>query len=120
MRFAMWLMAAAALAACASTLPRAASTPHACMAAVRNALPPDAPDPRKHCLASAGIVLRCSSSEAVMAGWGKEIEDFFGHGDASSEDLKADAAGRACAKRSRDTLIPDEVALASCCEASGY
>jgi len=50
-----------------------------------------------------------------MASWGKEIQDFFGHGDASSDDLKADAAGRACAKGAKD-----DSALAQCCEASGF
>lgn len=115
MRIAVVVGAALAVAGCASVQPRAAPGSYECMAAVRDSLPADAPDPRKHCLASGGIVLRCSSTEAVMAGWGKEIEDFFGRGDASSEDLKADAAGRACAKGAKD-----DSGLAQCCEAAGY
>ena len=115
MRIAILLLAAGAVTGCASTLPRAAPSSHGCMAAVRDALPAEAPDPRKHCLAAGGIVLRCSSTEAVMASWGKEVQDFFGHGDASREDLRADAAGRKCAGSAKD-----DAALAQCCEAAGY
>ena len=109
------LAVAASLSGCASTLPRAAPSSHGCMAAVRDALPADDSDPRRHCLAAGGIVLRCSSTEALMASWGKEVQDFFGRGDASREDLEADAAGRKCAGSAKD-----EAALAQCCTAAGY
>jgi hypothetical protein len=61
------------------------------------ALPPDLTDPEKHCVASAGIVRYCSRFEAWLAGWGKEIQDAAGRGDASWADLVADRGGRRCA-----------------------
>jgi len=71
------------------------------------ALPAGLTDPERHCLASAGIVHRCSRFEAWLAGWGKEIQDAFGPGDASWEDLAADRAGRRCASThaEADTLF---------------
>lgn len=61
------------------------------------ALPSGLTDPEKHCVASAGIVRYCSRFEAWLAGWGKELQDAAGGGDASWEDLVADRAGRRCA-----------------------
>jgi len=76
-------------------------------------LPAGLTDPEKHCLASAGIVQRCSRFEAWLAGWGKEIEDAFGRGDASWADLVADRAGRRCAA----THEGPEALLACCRDA---
>jgi hypothetical protein len=81
-----------------------------CARAVVAALPAGLTDPEKHCVASAGIVQHCSRFEAWLAGWGKEVQDTFGHGDASREDLIADRAGRRCAS-THDS--PDE--LIECC-----
>jgi hypothetical protein len=85
------------------------------MQKVRASLAEDLPEQRAHCLASAGITLQCSLPEAWMAGWGKELLDVFGRGDASRADLAANAAGRRCARSTRS-----EAALAGCCESSGY
>jgi hypothetical protein len=72
-------------------------------------------DDRKHCLASGAIAIRCGSVSAFLAGWGKEAADVFGPGDPSWHDLKADRAGRDCAR-----AAPDETALPECCAKSGY
>jgi hypothetical protein len=74
------------------------------------ALPGGLTDPEKHCVASAGITQRCSRFEAWLAGWAKEIQDSFSHGDASWEDLDADRIGRRCASTHDE---PD--ALTECC-----
>ena len=74
------------------------------------ALPAGLSDPEKHCVASAGIAQRCSPFEAWLAGWSKEIQDAFGHGDASWEDLRADRRGRRCASAHYE---PE--ALIECC-----
>jgi hypothetical protein len=66
------------------------------------ALPPGLSDPEKHCLASAGIARRCSTFEAWLAGWGKELKDALDGGDASFADLEDDHRGRDCAQRSDD------------------
>lgn len=73
-------------------------------------LPPGLSDLEKHCLASAGIARRCSPSEAWLAGWGKELQDALGRGDASRRDLDANAQGRQCAM---EHAAPE--ALADCC-----
>jgi len=100
------------LAGCTSTPPeRAAESTVGCVAAVVAALPVGLTDPEKHCVASGGIVQRCSRFEAWLAGWGKEIEDAFRHGDASWEDLVADRAGRRCATATLD----GNDALIECC-----
>lgn len=72
-------------------------------------------DDRKHCLASGVIAIRCGEFSAFLAGWGKEAADIFGPGDPSWHDLKADRAGRNCAR-----LSTDEVAIPECCMKSGY
>ena len=41
--------------------------------------------------------MRCSRFEAWLAGFGKEIRDAVGDGDASWQDLDADRIGRRCA-----------------------
>lgn len=73
------------------------------------------PGRRRHCLASATIAARCGNVDAVLAGWAKEVADALGPGDASREDLAADAAGRRCAGRSGGA-----VDLADCCAEAGY
>jgi hypothetical protein len=96
-----------ALAGCASTSQRAAPSTVGCADAVVATLPAALTDPEKHCVASAGIVRRCSRFEAWLAGWGKEIQDAFGDGDASWNDLAANRIGRRCASSDggTDTLI---------------
>jgi hypothetical protein len=95
---------------CAGAPQRPAVSTVACAQAVVNALPPGLTDPEKHCLASAGIARQCSPFEAWLAGWGKEVRDAFGSGDASLEDLVADRLGRQCASQPGD---PDQ--LLECC-----
>jgi len=98
------------LAGCASGPQRPAASTVGCANAVVAELPAGLTDPEKHCLASAGIALRCSPFEAWLAGWGKEVQDAFGHGDASREDLVVDRLGRRCAATDAS---PD--AVAECC-----
>ena len=85
------------------------------MKVVRDALPPDLPDKRAHCLAAGGIARQCSVVEAGMAGIGKEFLDIFTHGDPSWADWRADRAGIRCARQRG----PDGT-LAACCQAAGY
>lgn len=102
---------AMALAGCASAPNRPAKSSYGCMAAVRAEVPSGIPDKRAHCLAAGGIAQRCSVIEARIAGIGKEIADVFtAGGDPSWADWRADKAGIACAKRSRDAGE-----LAACC-----
>jgi hypothetical protein len=101
---------ALASAGCAENPERPASSSLECARAVVAALPPGLSDPEKHCLASAGIARRCSPFEAWLAGWGKELQDAFDGGDASTADLEDDHRGRDCAQRSDD---PD--AWLQCC-----
>lgn len=101
---------AAALAGCAGNPQRPASSTVGCARVVVSELPAGLTDPEKHCLASAGIAQQCSEFEAWLAGWGKELQDAFGDGDASFDDLASDRRGRHCAERSGD---PDE--LLKCC-----
>jgi hypothetical protein len=72
-------------------------------------------DDRRHCFASGTIALRCGRVSAFLAGWGKEVADIFGPGDPSWRDLRADRAGRECARRdAAEKLLPE------CCVNSGY
>lgn len=98
------------IAGCASTPQRAAPSAVGCAEAVLATLPAGLTDPEKHCVASAGIAMHCSRFEAWLAGYGKEIRDAFGDGDASWADLHADRIGRRCAA-TQDR--PD--ALIECC-----
>lgn len=88
------------LAGCAGAPQRPATSTVGCAEAVVAALPPGLSDPEKHCLASAGIARQCSAFEAWLAGWGKEVRDAFGAGDADWEDLVSDRLGRQCAAQS--------------------
>ena len=96
------VLLAIASAGCAGNPERPATSSLECARAVVAALPPGLSDPEKHCLASAGIARQCSAFEAWLAGWGKEIQDAFGGGDASFADLADDRRGRDCARRSDD------------------
>jgi hypothetical protein len=98
------------LAGCATGPERPAASTVGCAQAVVATLPPGLNDLEKHCLASAGIAQRCSPSEAWFAGWGKELQDALGGGDASRRDLDANRLGRQCAA---DHAAPE--ALADCC-----
>ena len=95
------------VAGCASAPERPAPSTVGCAEAVVAALPAGLTDAEKHCVASAGITQRCSLFEAWLVGWGKEIEDAFGNGDASWADLAADRAGRRCAstRNGSDALL---------------
>ncbi|HPF26471.1 MAG: hypothetical protein R3F58_15490 [Steroidobacteraceae bacterium] len=81
------------------------------------------PDKQAHCIASGLIARRCGARYARLAGVGKEWLDLFGGGDASRDDLRADADGRACAARIKaaaatpDDADPTEfrTALTACC-----
>jgi hypothetical protein len=95
---------------CASPPQRAAPSTVGCAEAVLATLPAGLTDPEKHCVASAGIAVHCSQFEAWLAGYGKEIRDAFGDGDASWADLDANRIGRRCAA-THDT--PE--ALIECC-----
>jgi hypothetical protein len=106
-------VAAIGLSGCAASPERPAPSTVGCAQAVVAALPPGLQDPEKHCLASAGIALRCSRLEAWLAGWGKEVGDAFGGGDPSREDLEANRIGRRCANDAGDTV--DAGALLECC-----
>jgi hypothetical protein len=98
------------LAGCATGPERPAASTVGCARAVVAALPPGSSDLEQHCLASAGIASRCSPSEAWLAGWGKELQDALGGGDASRRDLDANRHGRQCAAEHE---APE--ALADCC-----
>jgi hypothetical protein len=102
------------LSACTSTPDRPADSTLGCASAVVALLPAGLNDPEKHCVASAGITRRCSRLEAWLAGWGKEVDDALGHGDASWKDLSADRAGRRCAS----AVHEDIDALVECCRAA--
>ena len=106
-------LAVLGLAGCAANPGRPASSTVGCAQAVVAALPTDLADPEKHCLASAGIALRCSPFEAWLAGWGKEAGDALGGGDASREDLEANRIGRRCADDADETV--ETGALLECC-----
>lgn len=101
-------------AACTTHPERPARSSYECMCAVRDALPPQLPDKRAHCLASAGIASRCSVIEAYLAGAGKEVSDLFTGGDAEWADWRADRVGIACANQYRID------AIAQCCMEHGY
>jgi hypothetical protein len=106
-------LAVLGIAGCAVSPERPAPSTVGCAEAVVAALPPGLDDPGKHCLASAGIALQCSRLEAWLAGWGKEVGDGFGGGDASREDLEANRIGRRCANGAGETV--DTAALLECC-----
>lgn len=98
------------LAGCATGPERPAASTVGCARAVVAALPPGLSDLEQHCLASAGIAIRCSPSEAWLAGWGKELQDALDGGDASRRDLDANRHGRQCAAERAASET-----LADCC-----
>jgi hypothetical protein len=73
------------------------------------------PDARRHCLAAGTIAIRCGGASAFMAGYGKELSDVFGPGDAEWRDIVANRAGRRCAGQGTDAAL-----LSACCEQAGY
>ncbi len=100
---------------CVAVDGRAARSPAACAREVVAQLPPEWSDQRKHCVASALLVRNCSAVEARLAGWSKELRDALTSGDASRQDLQANAAGRRCGR------VPDgQTAIEACCEAAGH
>jgi hypothetical protein len=112
------LAAALSLAACTSLGggPRPATTSVTCArAAVDEVVTPEMNDKRKHCVGAGNVARRCSVFEARLAYYGKEFVDALGAGDPELEDLRADRAGLACARRD-----PDPAAVLACCTAAGY
>jgi hypothetical protein len=81
-----------------ATTPRAAKSSLGCMqtALDRRELAGQ-PDHIAHCIAAGVIAWRCSPTEALLAGTGKEFVDLFGPGDASWRDVRADRRGLRCA-----------------------
>jgi hypothetical protein len=69
------------------------------------------PDHEAHCLAAGLIARRCSSSEAWLASYGKELRDLLGQGDAEWRDVGSDRQGIQCARSATD-----ETSLVECCE----
>jgi hypothetical protein len=69
-------------------------------------------DTHRHCYASAMIARRCGNFDAWSAGLGKELSDLAGAGDPSRADLRANRAGRDCARSSA------EADLLACCRAA--
>jgi hypothetical protein len=96
--------------------PRPAASSAACArAAVDEVVTPEMTDKRKHCVGAANIARRCSVFEARLAYYGKEAADALGGGDPDVEDLRADRAGLACARRDVEPS-----AVLACCSAAGY
>jgi hypothetical protein len=82
-----------------------------CMrAVVRDKVPAHIPDKQAHCLAAGMIARYCSTSEAYIAGVGKEFTDLFDGGDAEGGDLVADHIGIRC-----EGPASSDAALQSCC-----
>jgi hypothetical protein len=108
------LVVSLALCGCAAQAERPTSSSYGCMAVERESLPADMPDEQKHCVASGLIARHCSVSEANMAGFGKELQDLFGRGDASWADWKMDRKGIGCAREASS----DE-AVTQCCATAG-
>jgi glutaredoxin-related protein len=50
-------------------------------------------DKNRHCSVSCMLALKCNDNEVLMVGLLKEVKDFFGPGECSEEDFKADAFG---------------------------
>lgn len=106
-------MVAVPLAGCASRAPRPATPALECMRAAVSRVSASSDDSFQHCMAAGLITRYCSVSEAVIASYGKELQDLFGRGDASADDLRADHRGMACARQAED-----DAALLRCCEGS--
>lgn len=100
-----------ALAGCASADQRAAKSPLACARQAVAQVPQEWSDDRKHCVVSGLMARQCSATEARFAGWGKEVRDLFGGGDASRADLAANARGRECARSANN-----DGDIMRCCE----
>lgn len=110
------LLSIGTAAGCASTTARPATSSYGCMQSVtREKLPANLPDARAHCLAAGLIARYCSTSEAYLAGMGKELRDLLGAGDAEWKDWRADRAGIDCARQAED-----DVELERCCSSRGH
>ena len=108
------ILTLALLGGCTAMEPRAARSPLGCARQAVAQVPAEWSDASKHCVVSGLIARQCSAGEARLAGWGKELRDAFGSGDASRADLKANAVGRGCAREASTVA-----ALAACCESAG-
>jgi hypothetical protein len=58
-------------------------------------------DKNRHCTVSCMLSLVCNRQEVLLIGYLKEFRDFFGPGEADTEDLKANRLGIDLAKRGR-------------------
>jgi len=108
-------VAASLLAACATApgVRRLDASSLGCMrAVVRDKVPVRIPDKQAHCLAAGMIARYCSTSEAYIAGVGKEFTDLFDGGDAEWGDLVADHLGIRC-----EAPASSDAALQRCCAA---
>lgn len=115
-RFILGLMPPFLLGCASLSGERLGRSSHGCMVAVvRDKVPAELSDTRKHCIAAGLIARYCSVSEAYLAGAAKELSDLLGPGDAAWSDWRADRAGVRCAKRSQS-----DSAVATCCETAGY
>ena len=113
------ILSIATVAGCASTVARPArpaTSSYGCMQSVtQEKLPANLPDARAHCLAAGLIARYCSTSEAYLAGIGKELRDLLGPGDAQWKDWHADRTGIDCARHAEG-----DVELERCCSSRGY
>jgi hypothetical protein len=111
------IAACVALCACAPLAGRemrAADSSLGCMQRVRDEkLPVGLDDEMQHCVAAGLIARYCSRAEAWIAGFGKEIKDVFGRGDAQWRDIEADRRGVNCAR-----ATGDDTQLRQCCAMS--
>lgn len=69
-------------------------------------------DKNRHCTVSCMLTLKCAAEEVLLIGTLKEVKDFFGPGEASTEDLKADAFGISLA--SKGAARTDNQCLSQC------
>jgi hypothetical protein len=93
------LLAVTGCAPLAANEPRPAKSSVGCMrAAIEGRDFSGLSDAQAHCIAAGLIARRCSVTESMLAGVGKEIRDALGAGDAEWRDLTADREGVQCAK----------------------
>ncbi len=69
-------------------------------------------DKNRHCSVSCMLALKCNDQEVMLIGYLKEFKDFFGNGEASEEDIKADAFGISLA--AKGAAKTDQQCLSQC------
>ena len=103
---------AAALASCASQVPRSEPSTLGCARAEVRKVPEHLDDGQKHCMAAGLIARHCSAGEAWLVGAGKELRDVVTAGDASWADWQQDRRGVKCSRGAED-----DAAIERCCAA---